>query len=140
MQYLDFEKAIKDLDAKLSRLTNGEKALLDRNQLEVKRLTSKRHRLLTQAYAKLTPWQKAQVARHEDRPHTLDYIESIFSDFEMLCGDRQSSEDSAIIGGLGKLNGRTIMILGHEKGHDIDTRLKHNFGMARPEGYRREDA
>ena len=137
MQYLDFEKAIKDLDAKLSRLTNGEKALLDKNQLEVKRLTSKRHRLLMQAYSKLTPWQKTQVARHEDRPHALDYIETIFSDFELLCGDRLSAEDAAIVAGLAKLNGKTVMVMGNEKGHDIDTRLKHNFGMARPEGYRK---
>ena len=137
MQYLDFEKAIKEADAKLSRLTSGEKALLDKNQLEVKRLTSKKQRLITQAYAKLTPWQKAQVARHESRPHTLDYIETIFTDFEILCGDRLAAEDEAIVGGLAKLDGKTVMVIGHEKGCDIETRLKHNFGMARPEGYRK---
>ncbi len=137
MQYLDFEKTIKEVDSKLARLTSGEKALLDKNQLEIKRLTTKKHRLLNQAYAKLTPWQKAQVARHEDRPHTLDYIETIFTDFEVLCGDRLYAEDSAIVGGLAKFNGKTVMILGHERGHDIETRLKHNFGMAKPEGYRK---
>jgi len=137
MQYLDFEKAIKEVDDKLSRITSGEKALLDKNQLEVKRLTTKRHRLITQVYKKLTPWQKAQVARHEARPHTMDYLENIFTDFEPLCGDRLSAEDEAIVGGLAKLNGQTVMVLGHEKGHDIDTRLKHNFGMAKPEGYRK---
>ena len=137
MQYLDFEKQIKDVDEKLDRLTHGEKALLDKSQLEVKRLTTKRQRLIVAAYKKLSPWEKAQVARHESRPHTLDYLENVFSDFEPLCGDRLSGEDAAIVGGLAKLNGQTVMVLGHEKGHDIDSRLKHNFGMAKPEGYRK---
>lgn len=137
MQYLDFERTIKEVDDKLARLSNGEKALLDKNQLEIKRLTTKRARVIRSAYEKLSAWQKAQVARHEARPHTLDYIESIFTDFEPLCGDRLNAEDSAIVSGLAKLNGQTVMVIGHEKGHDIDTRLKHNFGMARPEGYRK---
>ena len=137
MQYLDFERAIKDVDDRLARLTSGEKALLDKNQLEVKRLTTKRLRLIKAAYEKLTPWQKAQVARHESRPHTLDYLKAIFDDFEPLAGDRAFGEDEAIIGGLAKFNGQTVMVIGHEKGHDIDSRIKHNFGIARPEGYRK---
>ena len=137
MQYLDFERSIKDIDDRLARLTSGEKALLDKSQLEVKRLTTKRLRLIKSAYGKLTPWQKAQVARHESRPHTMDYINTIFEDFELLAGDRVSGEDEAIIGGLAKLNGQTVMLIGHEKGCDIDSRIKHNFGMARPEGYRK---
>ena len=137
MQYLDFERSIKEVDAKLAKLTVGEKALLDKNQTEVKRLNKKKNRLLELAYKNLTHWQKAQIARHENRPHALDYIKTIFTDFEMLCGDRNNSEDAAIIGGFAKLNGQTVMVIGTEKGHDIDTRIEHNFGMARPEGYRK---
>ncbi|MBQ3695855.1 MAG: acetyl-CoA carboxylase carboxyltransferase subunit alpha [Alphaproteobacteria bacterium] len=137
MQYLDFEKTIKAVDDKLARLSTGEKALMDKNQLEIKRLTTKRARLIKNAYEKLSPWQKAQVARHESRPHTLDYINTIFTDFEPLAGDRVSGEDEAIVAGFAKLNGRTVMVIGHEKGYDIDSRIKHNFGMARPEGYRK---
>ncbi|MBP5344487.1 MAG: acetyl-CoA carboxylase carboxyltransferase subunit alpha [Alphaproteobacteria bacterium] len=137
MQYLDFERSIKEVDAKLAKLTVGEKALLDKNQAEVKRLTRKKDRLLSLAYKKLTPWQKAQIARHENRPHTSDYIKAIFTNFELLCGDRSCAEDAAIIGGFAKLNGKTVMVIGTEKGHDIDTRIEHNFGMARPEGYRK---
>lgn len=137
MQYLDFERTIKEVDDKLARLTTGEKALLDKNQLEVKRLTTKRARVIKMAYKKLTPWQKAQVARHESRPHTVDYINTIFTDFEPLCGDKLGAEDAAIVAGLARFNNKTVMVMGHEKGHDIDTRLKHNFGMARPEGYRK---
>lgn len=137
MQYLDFERTIKEVDEKLVRLATGEKAVSEKNKLEIKRLTSKRSRVIKQAYEKLTPWQKAQVARHESRPHAVDYIHFIFDDFELLCGDRLNGEDAAIVGGLAKFNGRTVMVIGTEKGHDIDTRLKHNFGMARPEGYRK---
>ena len=137
MQYLDFERTIKEVDEKLARLGNSERALLDKNQVEIRRLTTKRARVIKQAYEKLTPWQKTQVARHEARPHALDYFSTIFTDFEPLCGDRQSLEDQAIVGGLAKFNGQTVMVMGHEKGHDIDTRLQHSFGMARPEGYRK---
>ena len=137
MQYLDFERSIKEVDTKLAKLSAGEKALLDRNQAEIKRLSRKKERLLSLAYKKLTPWQKAQIARHESRPHALDYIKTIFTNFEMLCGDRANAEDAAIIGGLAKLGNKTVMVIGTEKGHDIDTRIEHNFGMARPEGYRK---
>ena len=135
MQYLDFERSIKDVDAKLNKLAVAERALNDKDQLEIKRLNKKKDRLLDVAYKKLTPWQKAQVARHEDRPHTIDYIKTIFTNFELLCGDRLSSEDAAVVGGLAKLNNQTVMVIGTEKGHDIDSRILHNFGMARPEGY-----
>ena len=137
MQYLDFEHTIKEVDEKLARLTTGEKALLDKNQLEVKRLTTKRARVMRMAYKKLTPWQKAQVARHESRPHTMDYIQTIFSDFEPLYGDKLGAEDAAIVAGLARFNNRTVMVIGHEKGYDTETRIKHNFGMAKPEGYRK---
>ncbi len=137
MQYLDFERTIKEVDEKLIHLTSGKKAMLDKNQVEIKRLTDKRARVIREAYKKLTPWQKVQVARHEARPHALDYIGTVFSDYEPLYGDRLGAEDAAIVGGLAKFNGKTVMVIGTEKGHDIDTRLKHNFGMARPEGYRK---
>ena len=137
MQYLDFERPIKVIDERLARLTSGEKALLDKSQLEVKRLTTKRARVIRSTYEKLTPWQKAQVARHESRPHTEDYIRTVFTDFEALAGDRMAAEDEAIVGGLAKLNGQTVMVIGQEKGHDTESRIQHNFGMARPEGYRK---
>ena len=137
MQYLDFERTIKEIDDKLAKLSNGEKALLDKNQIEIKRLTTKKARTIRMIYKKLSPWQKAQVARHEARPHTKDYIKAIFKDFEPLSGDRLFAEDHAIVGGLARLNNKTVMVLGQEKGHNIDSRLKHNFGMARPEGYRK---
>ena len=135
MQYLDFERSIKEVDAKLNKLAVAEKASNDKDQLEIKRLNKKKDRLLDVAYKKLSPWQKAQVARHENRPHAIDYIKTIFTNFEQLCGDRLSAEDAAIVGGLAKLNNQTVMVIGTEKGHDIDSRILHNFGMAKPEGY-----
>jgi acetyl-CoA carboxylase carboxyl transferase subunit alpha len=104
---------------------------------EVSRLQQKVERRLTETYAKLSPWQKTQVARHPDRPHCLDYIEALVSDFQPLAGDRNYGEDAAIIGGIGRFKGRSVMIIGQEKGRDTETRVKHNFGMARPEGYRK---
>ena len=129
MYYLDFEENIREVDEKLAEpdLSDGEK----------KRLESKLKRLVENTYKRLTPWQKTLLARHENRPHTSDYIRSLIKDFVPLCGDRVFGEDSAIIGGLGKLNGQTVMVIGTEKGQDTTTRLKHNFGMARPEGYRK---
>ncbi|MEK9844768.1 acetyl-CoA carboxylase carboxyltransferase subunit alpha, partial [Thalassospira sp.] len=101
------------------------------------RLQDKLTKLLQSTYGKLTPWQKTQVARHPDRPHFTDYIANLFDDFTPLAGDRQFGEDAAIIGGFGRLQGRTVMVIGHEKGRDTETRVKHNFGSARPEGYRK---
>jgi acetyl-CoA carboxylase carboxyl transferase subunit alpha len=104
---------------------------------EVAKLQSKLDRLLRQTYAKLTAWQKTQVARHPDRPHTLDYIQALIEDFTPLAGDRAFAEDRAIVGGLGRFRGLSVLIIGHEKGTDTESRLRHNFGMARPEGYRK---
>ena len=129
MYYLDFEENIREVDEKLAQPELAE--------AEKKRLQSKLNRLLENAYNRLTPWQKTLVARHENRPHTSDYIRSLIKDFLPLSGDRLFGEDSAVIGGLGKFGNQTVMIIGTEKGSDTATRLKHNFGMARPEGYRK---
>lgn len=136
--YLDFEKPIAELESKieeLSALGEGETAVLINE--EIANLREKAQLALEETYAKLDPWQKTQVARHPDRPHTLDYIRQLIVDFTPLGGDRYFGEDLAIIGGLGQFHGRTVMILGHEKGADTQGRLKHNFGMAKPEGYRK---
>tara|TARA_R110000787_G_scaffold285461_4_gene401217 strand:+ start:40525 stop:41526 length:1002 start_codon:yes stop_codon:yes gene_type:complete len=135
--YLDFEKPIADLESKIEELrhlsSEGEVNIVD----EVSRLQSKVQRLLTQTYNKLTPWQKAQVARHQNRPHALSYIEGMIDDFTPLAGDRAFAEDTAIVGGLGRFRGRSVVIIGTEKGSNTETRIRHNFGMARPEGYRK---
>ncbi|WP_033066995.1 acetyl-CoA carboxylase carboxyltransferase subunit alpha [Thalassospira australica] len=135
--FLDFEKPIAELEGKIEELRhltgNDEVNIAD----EVSRLQDKLTKLLQGTYGKLTPWQKTQVARHPDRPHFTDYIANLFEDFTPLAGDRQFGEDAAIIGGFGRLQGRTVMVIGHEKGRDTETRVKHNFGSARPEGYRK---
>lgn len=135
--FLDFEKPIAELEGKIEELRHltgsDEVNIAD----EVSRLQEKLTKMLQSTYGKLTPWQKTQVARHEDRPHFTDYIANLFEDFTPLAGDRQFGEDAAIIGGLGRLQGRTVMVIGHEKGRDTETRVKHNFGSARPEGYRK---
>jgi acetyl-CoA carboxylase carboxyl transferase subunit alpha len=129
MHYLDFEENIKEIDKKLAKD--------DINDAEKKRLQNKLNRLIERTYQRLTPWQKTQVARHEDRPHTLDYIRKLMPDFFELCGDRAFGEDNSIVAGLAHFHGQTVMVIGHEKGYDTETRLKHNFGMAKPEGYRK---
>jgi acetyl-CoA carboxylase carboxyl transferase subunit alpha len=135
--YLDFEKPIAELEGKIEELrhltNNGGLNIAD----EVGKLQVKVDKQLRAAYAKLTPWQKVQVARHPERPHALDYIKGLIQDFTPLAGDRLFGEDAAIVGGLGRFEGRSCVVLGHEKGHDTDTRIKHNFGMAKPEGYRK---
>jgi acetyl-CoA carboxylase carboxyl transferase subunit alpha len=137
MHFLDFEKPIAELEGKIAELRH----LSDADGLniaeEVGRLQSRVDKDLSSAYAKLTPWQKTQVARHPDRPHAVDYIKALIEDFMPLAGDRFYAEDEAIIGGLGRFKGRSVMIIGLEKGRDTETRIKHNFGMARPEGYRK---
>jgi acetyl-CoA carboxylase carboxyl transferase subunit alpha len=137
MHFLDFEKPIAELEGKIAELRH----LSDSDGIniaeEVGRLQSRVDRDLRSAYAKLTPWQKTQVARHPDRPHALDYIRALIDDFLPLAGDRNFAEDKAVIGGLGRFKGRSVMVIGLEKGRDTETRLKHNFGMARPEGYRK---
>ncbi len=137
-RYLDFEKTVAELEAKVEELR-----AIDASRDEVSisedvlRLEAKAAEALKDIYAKLTPWQKTQVARHPQRPHFSDYCAALIEDFVPLAGDRAFAEDEAIIGGLGRFRGRAVCILGQEKGSDTGTRLKHNFGMARPEGYRK---
>ncbi len=136
--YLDFEKPIAELESKIGELRavmdeDTEKSLSE----EIKRLEEKARSSLAETYAKLTPWQKTQVARHPERPHCLDYIDRLFKDFTPLAGDRYFAEDNAIVGGPATFRGRPVMVIGHEKGSDTQSRLKHNFGMAMPEGYRK---
>jgi acetyl-CoA carboxylase carboxyl transferase subunit alpha len=135
--FLDFEKPIADLEGKIEELRHlsddGDINIAD----EVGKLQQKADRLLRQTYGKLTPWQRVQVARHPLRPHTSDYIGALIDEFTPLAGDRAFAEDYAIIGGLGRFRGRSVVVLGHEKGADTDARVRHNFGMARPEGYRK---
>jgi len=136
--YLDFEKPVADLEGKVQELravsTGGETVdVAD----EIGRLEAKAAATLGELYGKLTPWQKTLVARHPDRPHAVDYIRALVTDFTPLAGDRSFGEDAAIIAGVGRLRGRPVMIVAQEKGFDTTTRLKHNFGMARPEGYRK---
>jgi acetyl-CoA carboxylase carboxyl transferase subunit alpha len=135
--FLDFEKPLAELEGKIEELRH----LSNGNDIniadEVTRLEAKVDRLLRQTYAKLTPWQKVQLARHPDRPHGSDYIKELITEFTPLAGDRGFGEDRAILGGIGRFRGRSVVVLAHEKGADTETRLKHNFGMAKPEGYRK---
>ena len=135
--YLDFEKPIADLEGKIEELRHisddGEMNIAE----EVGRLQDKAEKQLRQIYAKLNAWQKTQVARHQDRPHFSDYVSALIEDFTPLAGDRVYGEDRAIIGGIGRFRGRTAMVMGHEKGSNTSARVAHNFGMARPEGYRK---
>jgi acetyl-CoA carboxylase carboxyl transferase subunit alpha len=135
--YLDFEKPIAELETRVAELRETASNSDIDVSAEVGRLEGKANKLLKEAYAKLTPWQKAQVARHPERPHFKDYVAGIAEDFLPLCGDRAFADDPAIIGGLARIDGRRVMLLGHEKGDDTVSRLKHNFGMAKPEGYRK---
>ncbi len=135
--YLEFEKPIAELEGKVQELRHlagsEEVNIAD----EVGKLQTKVEKLLKSTYAKLSPWQKAMVARHANRPHTVDYIRDLITEFTPLAGDRAFAEDSAIIGGMGRFRGESVVVIGHEKGADTDTRIKHNFGMAKPEGYRK---
>ena len=137
MQYLDFEQTLMEVEAKIDALKASQTQRGINTEAEMERLTQKRLRVMKEAYKNLTPWQKACLARHENRPHTVDYIREIMTDFCPLSGDRLFAEDRAIVGGLAKFNGQTVMVIGHEKGHDTESRLMHNFGMAKPEGYRK---
>ena len=136
--YLEFEKGLAEIDGKAQELrvlenkTKGISASSEADALE-----KKSEALLIQLYEDLTPWRKCQVARHPMRPHSMDYINQLFTDFTLLAGDRNFSDDKAIIGGLARLNDRPVMVIGHEKGHDTNSRIYRNFGMARPEGYRK---
>jgi acetyl-CoA carboxylase carboxyl transferase subunit alpha len=134
---LDFEKPIAELEGKVKELRHLAAGSDLDLQEEISKLESRAAKLLSQTYAKLSPWQKTLVARHPDRPHFKDYIAGLVEDWTPLAGDRAFADDSAIQGGLGRIRGRSVMVIGHEKGHDTETRVKHNFGMARPEGYRK---
>lgn len=137
ISFLEFEKPIAALEARIAELrTTASDSDLDIAG-EISRLEKKSAGMLAATYAKLTPWQKTQVARHPQRPHFVDYLRMGFTDFIPLAGDRVYGEDEAIIGGFAKLNGRKVVVLGHEKGHDTPSRIKHNFGSAKPEGYRK---
>ncbi|SHM98783.1 acetyl-CoA carboxylase carboxyltransferase subunit alpha [Roseibium suaedae] len=136
--YLEFEKPVADIEGKIQELralaADGEAVNIED---EIERLKAKASQTLKDLYAKLTPWQKTLVARHPDRPHALDYISGLIEDFTPLAGDRNFAEDNALIAGLGRFRGQSVAILAQEKGADTQSRLKHNFGMARPEGYRK---
>ncbi len=138
MTFLDFEKPIAELEGKIRdlRKLSGSDDGVDLSD-EVDRLESKRDRMLGETYAGLSPWQKTQVARHPERPHFCDIVARLFTDFVQLAGDRGFGEDTAIMGGLARLSGRPVLVMGHEKGADTASRIRHNFGMARPEGYRK---
>jgi acetyl-CoA carboxylase carboxyl transferase subunit alpha len=136
--YLDFEKPIAELESKVAELRafaaeQPSGPIAD----ELAKLEAKAREALEETYSELTPWQKTQVARHPERPHFRHYIDGLVEDFTPLAGDRHFAEDQAIVGGIGRLRGRSAMIIGHEKGSDTEGRIKHNFGMARPEGYRK---
>jgi acetyl-CoA carboxylase carboxyl transferase subunit alpha len=136
--YLDFEKPVADLQGKVQELrslgANGGAIAVEE---EIGRMEARASQALTEIYSKLTPWQKTQVARHPDRPHVYDYVKTLIDEFTPLAGDRKFGEDQAMVAGLGRFRGRPVAILGQEKGSDTESRLRHNFGMPRPEGYRK---
>jgi len=136
--YLDFEKPIAELDGKVIELKQLAAAGggLD-NEDEIEKLEGRAAQLIRETYAKLTPWQKSQVARHPSRPHFVDYVRGLIEDFVPLSGDRVFGEDAALLGGLGRFRGTPLVVIGHEKGADTHTRVKHHFGSAKPEGYRK---
>jgi len=136
--FLDFEKPVAELEGRIRDLRNlsGAGEGVDLSD-EVDRLESKRDRILRETYAKLSPWQKTQVARHPERPHFSDIVARLFTDFTPLAGDRSFGEDAAVLGGLARFHGRSVVVMGHEKGAHTAERVRHNFGMARPEGYRK---
>lgn len=136
--YLDFEKPLAEIEGKAAELramarANEEMDIED----EAAALDAKAEALLKQLYKDLTPWRKCQVARHADRPHCIDYIDALFTEFTPLAGDRNFADDHAVMGGLARLDGKPVMVIGHEKGNDTKSRIERNFGMARPEGYRK---
>lgn len=136
--YLDFEAPLAELEGKIAELKaiSGPDSAVSIGE-EVKALEKKAAKSLNDLYQNLTPWQKAQVARHPDRPHSVDYIKALITDYTPMAGDRKFAEDNAIVAGLGRFRGEAVAVIGQEKGYDTQTRLRHNFGMARPEGYRK---
>jgi acetyl-CoA carboxylase carboxyl transferase subunit alpha len=137
--YLDFEKPIAELESKVMELRTLHDDTANTVTLgdEIAKLEQKAREALIATYAKLTPWQKTMVARHAERPHALDYISALIDDFTPLAGDRYFAEDEAIVTGVGSFRGRAVVVMGHEKGSDTESRIRHNFGMAKPEGYRK---
>ena len=137
VSFLDFESSIAELEDKIEQLRYvQDDSALDIAD-EISRLSKKSETLTKDVYAKLTPWQISQVSRHPQRPYTLDYVESLFTDFEELHGDRVFADDKAIVGGLARFNGQSVMVIGHQKGRDTKEKIARNFGMPRPEGYRK---
>ena len=134
MIYLDFEKEIKELDAKIDELNKSD---VKGKSTKIKKLTEKRDEELAKLYSDLSSWNRVQVARHAERPHTVDYIETMIDGFIELFGDRMFADDNSIVGGIGYIDEIPVMIIGQEKGHDIETRVKHNFGSPKPEAYRK---
>jgi acetyl-CoA carboxylase carboxyl transferase subunit alpha len=138
MQYLEFEKPLADIEGKAEELRAMAKTSPGMDFIkEAEALDLKAEGALRELYKSLTPWQKCQVARHPDRPHCLDYIDALFAEFTSLAGDRAFADDHAVIGGVARFNDQPVMVIGHEKGNDTKSRIKRNFGMARPEGYRK---
>jgi acetyl-CoA carboxylase carboxyl transferase subunit alpha len=139
LTFLEFEKPIAEMEGRIRDLRSMDSSMQADFDVEeeARALEAKVAKQLRATYAKLTPWNKVQVARHPNRPHCLDYIEQLIEDFVPMAGDRLYGEDAAIIGGIGRLRGRSVMVIGQEKGWDTETRVKHNFGMAKPEGYRK---
>ena len=138
IEFLDFEAPVAELEGKIAGLkamaqSDAKISIAD----DVRSLEKKSAKALADIYQNLTPWQKAQVARHPQRPHALDYINALITDFVPLAGDRKFAEDEAVVGGLGRFNGMAVVVIGQEKGSNTESRLKHNFGMAKPEGYRK---
>jgi acetyl-CoA carboxylase carboxyl transferase subunit alpha len=136
--YLEFERPIADLETKIEELSRlSESAAAGTFDAEIEALRTRAQQLRREAYANLDAWQKTQVARHPDRPHFVDYVGALIEEFQELRGDRKFADDQAIMGGIGRFRGRPVVVMGHEKGRDTVTRVKHNFGYARPEGYRK---
>lgn len=138
LTFLDFEQPIAELESKIEQLSkmHDDSAELDISD-EIAKLREKSNQLVQDTYAKLTPWQISQVSRHPQRPYTLDYVKNLFTDFQELHGDRAFADDAAIVGGLARFNGQSVMVIGHQKGRDTKERQFRNFGMPRPEGYRK---
>ncbi|WP_010187012.1 acetyl-CoA carboxylase carboxyltransferase subunit alpha [Sphingomonas sp. PAMC 26605] len=135
--FLDFEKPIAELQSRIDELRETASEGTVDIAAEVGKLQAKSDKLLRDTYAKLTPWQKTQVARHGERPHFKDYVAGLFDDFMLLAGDRAFGDDQAILGGFARFRGRRVVVLGHERGDDTASRIRHNFGMGKPEGYRK---
>lgn len=137
LNFLDFERPIAELEAQIDELRMmGEDSEINISE-EIERLKKKSKDLTKQIFSDLTPWQVAQLARHPQRPYTRDYIENIFTDFDELAGDRAYADDASIVGGVARLNDKPVVVIGHQKGRDTKEKIRHNFGMSRPEGYRK---